>query len=103
MIIPSKLDSKKEAHLPFGSINSLTAATISKIWSKFLSRVSYKNKRPNSNQEAAKWTMGGAYFCFFYVCSLRGEEGFLLDIKKLREHWSRVGGNFAAPLRYGQR
>ena len=34
----------------------------------------------------------GAYFWFSYVCSLRGEEGFLMDIKKLREHRSRAGG-----------
>ena len=68
------------------------------IWSRFLSRVSYKIKRSESDQEAAKWTMGGAYFCFSYVCSLRGEEGFLLDIKKLREHGSKAGGLIWLPL-----
>ena len=29
---------------------------------------------------------------FSYVCFLRVEEGFLLDVKKLREHQSRAGG-----------
>ena len=100
--IPGKLDSKEEGHLLFGSIISLKATPIeweqtfvrilknvgliSESWSKFLSRVSYKIKQSDSDHEAAKWTMGGSYFCFSYVCSLRGEEGFLLDIKKLREH-----------------
>ena len=68
------------------------------IWSKFLSRVSYKIKLSETDQEAAKWTMGGAYFCISYVCSLRGEEGFLLDIKKLRENRSKAGGLIWLPL-----
>ena len=70
----------------------------SEIWSRFLDRVSYKIKKSDTEQEAAKWTMGGAYFCFSYVCSLRGEEGFLLDIKKLREHGSKAGGLIWLPL-----
>ena len=40
----------------------------SKIWSKFLNLVLYKIKRSDSNQEAAKWTMGEEHTSGFLMC-----------------------------------
>ena len=43
-------------------------------------------------KEMGQWLIGGAFFCFSYVCSLRGEEGFLSDIKRLKENRSLSNG-----------
>ena len=36
--------------------------------------------------EGAAWIMSGVYLAFLFVLSLRGPEGFILEIALLKEH-----------------
>jgi len=56
----------------------------------------------NQVPERNKWTIAGAYLAFSYALALRGNEGFMLDIKQLRDNpdltndlvWIVLSGKF---------
>ena len=65
---------------------------------KFLKRIQLQILASTNDKDTARWIIGGFYFCASYVSSLRGEEGFLLDISELREHSYRDDGLVWLPL-----
>ena len=67
-------------------------------YAKFLKRIESRIRASTNDKDTARWIIGGFYFCVSYVSSLRGEEGFLLDIGKLREHSHRDDGLVWLPL-----
>jgi len=81
-----------------GSDIRKNAAVSTEVYVKFLSRVEDKIRGSKTEKEMGRWVIGGAYFCFSYVCSLRGEEGFLLDIQLLKKHRSLSNGLVWLPL-----
>jgi hypothetical protein len=45
-----------------------------------------------NSTERNKWIIAGAYISISYVLSLRGNEGFMMDIKELLKNWSMKKG-----------
>ena len=81
-----------------GSDIRKNVAVSTELYVKFLNRFEDKIRMSDDEKEMGRWVIGGAYFCFSYVCSFRGEEGFLLDIKLLKEHRSLSNGLVWWPL-----
>ena len=52
---------------------------------KVLGGAYYKRDEESSRKVMHKWTVFGIYITISYVISLRGSEGFLLDLRALRE------------------
>jgi len=57
-----------------------------KLWKKLLETCELNITRTANFDEKAAWTMAGAYLAFGYVLSLRGPEGFLMEIGLLEEN-----------------
>ena len=46
------------------------------------------------NEEAHLWLVFLVYVTVTYILSLRGAEGFLLDLKGLNKYWKRSNDNY---------
>ena len=52
-----------------------------------LKEVEERIKASETEEEINKWVVFSAYVAITYVLSLRGSEGFLLDLGSLKKHW----------------
>lgn len=60
----------------------------------FLDLIEERMEVSDSIKEENKWTVAGAYAVLTYVVSLRGSEGFLLDLGGLRRHAPKESDKF---------
>ena len=65
---------------------------------KLLSRVEEKIRFATSSQARMSLVMGGAYFCFCYVLSLRSPEGLMVDVPGLNEFGEKSTDHVVIPL-----
>ena len=68
---------------------------------KLLARVEEKIRLSTSSQSRLSLVMGGAYFCFCYVVSLRSPEGLMVDVPGLNEFGEKSSEHVVIPL-HGQ-
>ena len=57
-------------------------------------RAEEKIRSSESFETGHKWMVFVTYAVVSYVLSLRGSEGFLLDLKGLHQNWERNDGTF---------
>ena len=81
-----------------GSDIRKNVAVSTATFAKFIHRIESRILASTNDKDTARWIIEGFYFCVSYVSSLRGEEGFLLDIDKLREHSHQDDGLVWLPL-----
>ena len=65
---------------------------------KLLSRVEEKIRLATSSLSRLSFVMGGAYFCFCYVVSLRSPEGLMVDVPGLNEFGEKNIDHVIIPL-----
>ena len=69
------------------------------LWVKLLDLCSETAVRQeNSLEEIHRWVVVGAFLAFSFVLSLRGPEGFMLELKQLRENPELTNGLVWLPL-----
>jgi len=56
-----------------------------KLWKKLRDTCELNINRTANFDKKSAWTMAGAYLAFGYILSLRGPEGFLMEINLLEE------------------
>ena len=54
---------------------------------RVLERIEEQICYAENKEEENKWTVMHTYVTVSYVVSLRGPEGFLLDLESLRDYW----------------
>ena len=55
---------------------------------ELLNKVELKIKTANTEEDVNLYTVSHSYFTSCYVLSLRGGEGFLIDLEILRYYWN---------------
>ena len=68
------------------------------LWKAMLDRCEGRMSQAESFEVGARWTMIGAYLTFIYVLSLRGPEGFQIEISLLRKHKDLRNGLVWIPI-----
>ena len=58
------------------------------LFSKSLSTVENNIEGATTPDEVIRWTVAHTYVVTSYILSLRGPEGFLLDLANIRENWN---------------
>ena len=73
-------------------------AISSELMLRLLSLVESKIRLSTEINDRMSLIMGGAYFCFCYVVSLRSPEGLMVDIPGIREYGERSEDHVVIPL-----
>ena len=68
------------------------------LWKALLEKCEERIAMADNFEIGARWTMIGAYLTFIYVLSLRGPEGFQVEISLLRKHKELRNGLVWIPL-----
>ena len=68
------------------------------LWKLLLGKCEERMLEAENFEDGARWTMIGAYLTFIYVLSLRGPEGFQVEISLLRKHKELHNGLVWIPL-----
>ena len=68
------------------------------LWKALLGKCEERMAMADNFEIGARWTMIGAYLTFIYVLSLRGPEGFQVEISLLRKHKELRNGLVWIPL-----
>ena len=70
-----------------GSDWSPNQALSIKLLLEVLDWIEAKVQNSTVDVEVNRWIVAKTYLTVAYVCSLRGPEGFLLDLEGLNKHW----------------
>ena len=68
------------------------------LWKAMLDRCEGRMSQAESFEVGARWTMIGAYLTFIYVLSLRGPEGFQIEISILHKRKDLRNGLVWIPI-----
>ena len=81
-----------------GQVVKKNLAISSQLWKSLLIGCEKRIFEAEQFEDGAKWTMIGAYLTFIYVLSLRGPEGFQIEISLLRKYREIKNGLVWIPL-----
>ena len=69
-----------------GQVTKQNLALTVDLWKRMLEGVEERMFDAETFEEAARWTIAGAYLALIYVLSLRGPEGFQIEISLLKKY-----------------